>query len=331
VRDTVLSVTTFKAAGQRRRRLGDSGLAVSIVGLGCNNFGGRLDADQTKSVVEAALDAGVTLFDTADIYGGGQSEEFLGRALGSHRDEIVLATKFGMDMQGANGPDFGARGSRRYIRRAVESSLRRLGTEWIDLYQMHAPDGRTPIAETLDALSELVAEGKVRYIGNSNFAAWQVADAEWTARSQRSQRFISAQNNYSLLNRSVENELSPACDHFGIGILPYFPLASGLLSGKYRRDEPAPEGTRLASRPDALSAERFDAVDKLEGFAKERGLSLLQVAIGGLAAQTAVASVIAGATKPEQVRSNVEAGSWRPTPEDLAALNEIAPPGRSMQ
>jgi aryl-alcohol dehydrogenase-like predicted oxidoreductase len=324
-------VTTFRASGQRRRRLGDSGLAVSIVGLGCNNFGGRLDADQTKSVVEAALDAGVTLFDTADIYGGGQSEEFLGRGLGSHRDEIVLATKFGMDMQGANGPDFGARGSRRYIRRAVESSLRRLGTDWIDLYQMHAPDGRTPITETLDALSELVAEGKVRYIGNSNFAAWQVADADWAARSQRSQRFISAQNNYSLLSRSVENELSPACDHLGIGILPYFPLASGLLSGKYRRDEPPPEGTRLASRPDALSAERFDAVDKLEAFAKERGLSLLQVAIGGLAAQTAVASVIAGATKPEQVRANVEAGSWRPTPEDLAALNEIAPPGRSMQ
>jgi aryl-alcohol dehydrogenase-like predicted oxidoreductase len=324
-------VTSLKASGQRRRRLGDSGLAVSIVGLGCNNFGSRLDADQTKSVVEAALDAGVTLFDTADIYGGGKSEEFLGKALGSHRDEIVLATKFGMDMQGANGPDFGARGSRRYIRRAVESSLRRLGTDWIDLYQIHGPDGRTPISETLDALSELVTEGKVRYIGNSNFAAWQVADADWTARSQRSQRFISAQNNYSLLNRSVENELSAACDHLGIGILPYFPLASGLLSGKYRRDTPAPEGTRLAGRADALSAERFDAVEKLEAFADKRGLSLLQVAIGGLAAQTAVASVIAGATKPEQVKENVEAGSWRPVPEDLSALNEIAPPGRSMQ
>jgi aryl-alcohol dehydrogenase-like predicted oxidoreductase len=303
---------------------------VSIVGLGCNNFGGRIDAEQTRSVVQAALDVGVTLFDTADIYGGGRSEEFLGQALGSRRDEVVLATKFGMDMQGANGPDWGARGSRRYVRRAVESSLRRLGTDWIDLYQLHAPDVRTPIAETLGAMTELVHEGKVRYIGCSNFTAWQVADAEWTARTNGTERFVSAQNHYNLLNRDVETELAPACEHFGLGILPYFPLASGLLSGKYRRGEQAPEGTRLAGRESALSDERFDAVEKLEGFAAERGLTLLQIAIGGLAAQKSVASVIAGATRPEQVRANVEAGAWRPTAEDLAALDQAVTPGISL-
>jgi aryl-alcohol dehydrogenase-like predicted oxidoreductase len=315
---------------QRRVRLGRSGLPVSVVGLGCNNFGSRLDADKTRSVVHAALDVGVTLFDTADIYGGGLSEEFLGQALGSRRHEVILATKFGMDMQGANGPDWGARGSRRYIRRAVESSLRRLGTDWIDLYQLHAPDPKTPISETLGALNELVHEGKVRYLGCSNFSGWQVADADWTARTQGLERFISAQNHYNLLNRSVEAELTPACVEFGLGILPFFPLASGLLSGKYRRGEDAPEGTRLAGRAEALSDDRFDAVEKLEAFAKERGLSLLQVAIGGLAAQKAVASVIAGATKPEQVLSNVEAGTYRPTPEDLVALDAVATPTRSM-
>ena len=310
--------------------MGNSGLPVSVVGLGCNNFGGRIDAEKTAAVVHAALDAGVTLFDTADIYGQGLSEQYLGQALGPRRHEVVLATKFGMDMQGANGPDWGARGSRRYIRRAVESSLRRLGTDWIDLYQLHAPDPRTPIAETLGALTELVREGKVRYLGCSNFAGWQVADADWTARANGLERFISAQNYYNLLHRSVEAELAPACEQFGLGILPYFPLASGLLSGKYRRGEAAPEGTRLAGRPDALSNDRFDAVEALETFAEERGLSLLDVAIGGLLAQKAVASVIAGATKPEQVRANVEAGRYRPSAEDLAKLNEIAPPARSM-
>jgi aryl-alcohol dehydrogenase-like predicted oxidoreductase len=302
-----------------------------VVGLGCNNFGSRLDADRTAGVVNAALDAGVTLFDTADIYGQGQSEEFLGKALGTRRHEVNVATKFGMDMQGANGPDFGARGSRRYIKRAAESSLRRLGTEWIDLYQIHAPDPKTPIGETLDALSALVREGKVRYIGCSNFAGWQVADADWTARSDGLQHFVSAQNHYNLLHRAVETELTPSCERFGLGILPYFPLASGLLSGKYRRGKPAPEGTRLAGRPEALSDARFEPVDSLQKFADERGLSLLQVAIGGLAAQPAVASVIAGATSAEQVLANVEAGRWRPTPEDLQALNLAAPPGRSMQ
>lgn len=300
------------------------------MGLGCNNFGGRIDADQARLVVHTALDEGVTLFDTADIYGQGRSEEFLGQALGKRRDEVIVATKFGMDMQGANGPDWGARGSRRYVRLAVESSLRRLSTDWIDLYQLHAPDVKTPIAETLVAMTELVHEGKVRYIGCSNFTAWQVADAEWTARTNGLERFISAQNHYNLLNRAVETELAPACEHFGLGILPYFPLASGLLSGKYRRGEKAPAGTRLAGREDSLSTERFDGVDKLEAFAEQRGLSLLQVAVGGLAAQNAVASVIAGATRPEQVRANVEAGTWRPTADDLAALDQAVAPGSNL-
>jgi aryl-alcohol dehydrogenase-like predicted oxidoreductase len=323
-------LTPSEATSQRRRRLGKSGLSVSVVGLGCNNFGGRIDAEQTRTVVHAALDVGVTLFDTADIYGQGRSEEMLGQALGSRRDEVIVATKFGMDMQGANGPDFGARGSRRYIRNAVDASLRRLGTDWIDLYQIHAPDVRTPIEETLSALTDLVKEGKVRYLGNSNFAGWQVADAEWTARSGGSERFISAQNHYNLLNRGVETELTPACEQFGLGILPYFPLASGLLSGKYRRNEQAPVGTRLAGNPGALSDSRFDVLDSLDKFAKDRGLSLLQVAIGGLGAQKGVASVIAGATKPEQVKANVEAGAWRPTAEDLAALDAVVAPGSSV-
>jgi aryl-alcohol dehydrogenase-like predicted oxidoreductase len=318
------------STGQHQRRLGKSGLVVSVVGLGCNNFGSRLDLDRTRAVVHAALDAGVTLFDTADIYGKGQSEEFLGKSLGSHREEVIVATKFGGDMGGINGPDFGARGSRRYIRTAVEASLRRLGTDWIDLYQYHTPDSRTPIDETLSALDDLVREGKVRYIGNSNFSGWQVAHADWTARHDRTERFISAQNNYSLLDRSAETELSPSCEFFGLGVLPYFPLASGLLSGKYRRDEAPPEGTRLAARPDALTAERFDVIDSLEKFASERGVSMLNVAIGGLAAQKAVTSVIAGATKPEQVSANVEAGTWRPSKDDLAALDQIIPPGATI-
>jgi aryl-alcohol dehydrogenase-like predicted oxidoreductase len=303
------------------RALGDSGLRVSVVGLGCNNFGRRIDLEQTRAVVHAALDAGVTLFDTADIYG--ESEDFLGEVLGSARDDIVLATKFGMDMQGKLGPDWGARGSRRYIRKAVESSLRRLRTDWIDLYQLHAPDASTPIEETLAALHELVDEGKVRYVGCSNFAAWQLADADWAARSGGHPRFVSAQNHYSLIERGVEAELAPACERFGVGILPFYPLANGLLSGKYRRGEGAPEGTRLAVRQDWLSDDRFDKVEALEAYAAERGRTLLEVAIGGLAAQRAVASVIAGATKPEQVQANVAAGEWVPSTEDLKALNKL--------
>ncbi|HVT21163.1 MAG TPA: aldo/keto reductase [Mycobacteriales bacterium] len=305
----------------RYRRLGDSGLSVSVVGLGCNNFGRRIDLEQTRAVVHAALDAGVTLFDTADIYG--ESEDFLGEVLGTARADIVLATKFGMDMGGKLGPDWGARGSRRYIRKAIESSLRRLRTDWIDLYQMHAPDASTPIEETLAALHELVVEGKVRYVGCSNFAAWQLADADWTARSGGHSRFVSAQNHYSLIERSVEDELAPACKRFGVGILPFYPLANGLLSGKYRRGEPAPEGTRLALRQDWLSDDRFDKVEALASYAEEHGRSLLDIAIGGLAAQRQVASVIAGATKPEQVKANAAAGQWVPSPEDLKALNKL--------
>ncbi len=304
------------------RRLGTSGLVVSVVGLGCNNFGRRIGLDQTREVVRAALDAGVTLFDTADIYG--DSEDFLGQVLGPQRSDIVLATKFGLPMGGALGPDWDARGSRRYIRKAVESSLRRLNTDWIDLYQFHTPDPATPIEETLAALHELVLEGKVRYVGCSNFAGWQVADADWIARSADLTRFISAQNHYSLIERGVEAELTPACERFGLGILPFFPLANGLLTGKYRRGEAAPEGTRLASREGWLTDQRFDRVEALQRYADERGLSMLEVAIGGLAAQPAVASVIAGATKPEQVVANVAAGGWEPSADDLDALNALA-------
>jgi aryl-alcohol dehydrogenase-like predicted oxidoreductase len=305
----------------RFRRLGDSGLTVSVVGLGCNNFGRRIDLDATREVVHAALDAGITLFDTADIYG--ESEDFLGEVLGAARSDIVLATKFGMDMGGKLGPDWGARGSRRYIRKAIESSLRRLRTDWIDLYQLHAPDPKTPIEETLAALHELVDEGKVRYLGCSNFAAWQLADADWTARSSGHPRFISAQNHYSLIERGVEAELVPACVRYGVGVLPFYPLANGLLTGKYQRGLDAPEGTRLAARRDWLSDDRFDKVEALSAYAEERAASLLDVAIGGLAAQPAVGSVIAGATKPEQVRANVAAGAWVPNEEDLAALNKL--------
>jgi aryl-alcohol dehydrogenase-like predicted oxidoreductase len=309
------------------RPLGASGLMVSTVGLGCNNFGQRVDEAGTREVVHAALDAGITLFDTADSYGGssGRSEELLGKALGSRRDEVVLATKFGSDLDGANGPDWGARGSRRYIRTAVEASLLRLGTDWIDLYQLHWPDPLTPMEETLAALDEVVREGKVRYIGHSNLTAWEAVDADWIARSNGTTPFISAQNEYSLLNRAVEAELVPACEHLGLGLLPYFPLASGLLTGKYRRGATAPQGTRLASVPSRLEAADFDRIEALEHFAAERGIGLLDVGIGGLAAQPAVASVIAGATKPEQVQANAAAAAWTPTAEDLVALDEIAP------
>ena len=309
------------------RQLGDSGLTVSTVGLGCNNFGRRLDQDATTAVVRQALESGVTLFDTADIYGVGASEELLGVALGSERENVVVATKFGMDMQGSNGPDWGVRGSRRYIRKAVEASLRRLGTDWIDLYQMHRPDPLTPIEETLAALGELVREGKVRYLGSSNFTGWQVIDADWTARAAGTERFVSAQNEYSLLEREVEEEVVPACEHVGVGLLPFFPLASGLLTGKYRRGEQAPEGTRLAGQEGRLAEADWDTLGRLEAYAAERGIRMIDVAIGGLAAQPGVASVIAGATKVEQVLDNVSAGSWEPSAEDLAALDEITMSG----
>ncbi|MFG3598910.1 aldo/keto reductase [Micromonospora chersina] len=310
------------------RRLGDSGLVVSVVGIGCNNFGRKLDLDGTRAVVDAALDAGINFFDTADIYGEpqGGSEELLGQALKGRRDDVVVATKFGMDMHGLNGPDHGARGARRYIARAVEASLRRLDTDHIDLYQMHEPDPGTPIDETLAALDDLVTAGKVRYLGNSNFAGWQIADADWTASSQGRARFISAQNHYSLLERSVEAEVIPACERFGLGMLPFFPLANGLLTGKYKRNETPPAGSRLSGGgryAERLAAADWDTIEAIEAYAAERGVSMLQVAIGGLAARPAVTSVIAGATTPEQVRANAEAGTWQPTDEDLDALDAL--------
>jgi 1-deoxyxylulose-5-phosphate synthase len=315
-------------ADMRYRQLGESGLTVSVVGLGCNNFG-RIDLDATREVVDAALDEGVTLFDTADIYSLGASEELLGEVLAGRRDDVVLATKFGMDMAGANGADWGARGSRRYVRRAVEASLRRLATDHIDLYQYHTPDGITPVSETLAALDELVDEGKVRYLGSSNFAGWQVVEAEYLARSAGATRFISAQNEYSLLDRDVEAELAPACAAYGVGILPFFPLANGLLTGKFRRNEAPPKGTRIGDRKPRLHADApWDVIEALEKFAGERGLGLLDVAIGGLAAQPAVASVIAGATSAEQIRANAAAARWAPTEDDLAELDEIAPTPR---
>lgn len=304
------------------RHLGDSGLMVSTVGLGCNNFGMRIDEAATKSVVDAALDHGINMFDTSDSYG--DSEIFLGKALGSRRGDIVLATKFGSDLRGANGADWGTRGSRRYIRKAIERSLTRLGTDYIDLYQLHMPDPLTPIEETLSALSDLVHEGKVRYIGNSNFAGWQIADADWIARTTGSVRFISAQNHYNLIDRGAEGDVLPACQRFGLGQLPYFPLASGLLTGKYVRGEAAPADGRITAwgMTSLLSDSNFDKVDALSAYASERGLSLLQVALGGLASRPAVASVIAGATSAEQIHSNVEAGLWAPTPEDRKALED---------
>jgi aryl-alcohol dehydrogenase-like predicted oxidoreductase len=306
------------------RRLGNSGLAVSVVGLGTNNFGMKLDMDQTRAVVHAALDEGITLFDTADSYG--KSEERLGELLEGKRDDVILATKFGSNVRNRgldNGADWDARGSRRYITKAVESSLRRLRTDWIDLYQLHRPDDATPIDETLSALDDLVHAGKVRYLGSSNFTGWQVADAEWTARTRGLERFVSAQNEYSWLDRGIEDDLVPALEQYDIGLLPYFPLANGLLTGKYRRGEAAPSGSRLEGRDAALTDTAFDVVEKLAAFAAERGVTLLDVAIGGLAAQPTVASVIAGATSPDQVKRNVAAGAWQPSAADVATLDEL--------
>ncbi len=313
----------------RYRQLGDSGLTVSVVGLGCNNFRARATDENAKAVIDAAVECGITLFDTADIYGGGGgSEELIGESLGSRREQVVLATKFGMPMPGA-GPE--ARGSRRYIRKAVRDSLTRLRTDWIDLYQYHEPDLVTPVEETLAALDELVKEGLVRYVGSSNFSGWQIADADWTAQTAGTTRFVSAQNHYSLLERGAEAEVIPACEHYGVGQLPYFPLANGILTGKYRRGEPLPEGSRLGGNTERaqrlLTEQTYDRVEALEKLAAERGVSLLHVAIGGLAAQPAVSSVIAGATRPEQVRANAAAGVWEPDAEALAAIDEIVPSG----
>jgi len=311
------------------RTLGSSDIAVSALGIGCNAFGTRIDLEQTTAVVDAALDHGVTFFDTADTYGRGQSEELLGAALGGRRDEVVIATKFGMDMGGVNGDDGGRRGTASYVRTAVEASLRRLGTDRIDLYQLHTPDPTTPLEETLGALSELVDEGKVLAIGSSNLQAWQAVDAAWISRTLDLASFVTAQNEYSLYNRTAEVELVPACLELGVGILPYFPLAYGLLTGKYRRDAAAPEGTRLAVQSGRLESADWDRIDALQTFADDRGISLLDVAIGGLAAQPAVASVIAGVTRPEQVAANAAAVGWVPSGPELEELATIGAPTQS--
>jgi aryl-alcohol dehydrogenase-like predicted oxidoreductase len=307
------------------RNLGTSGLRVSLVGLGCNNFGMRLGVEETRGVVDRAIEKGITLFDTADMYGArGGSEEQLGAVLGARRKDIVLATKFGMAMSD-DGTKIGA--ARRYIMTAVEDSLRRLKTDWIDLYQLHQPDPLTPLDETLRALDDLVSQGKVRYIGCSNLAAWGVVDSQWISKTQGYSRFVSCQDEYNLLNRSVESELLPAMEAHGCGLLPYFPLASGLLTGKYKRDA-MPEGARLTDMPKFanrtyVTEQNFDIVDELDAFAKARGRSLLELAFSWMASRPTTASIIAGATKPEQIDSNVAAAGWVLTAEEIAEVDAI--------
>jgi len=311
------------------RSLGRSGLRVSTVGLGCNNFGRQktLTGTQegTNAVIDAAIDAGITLFDTADIYGSerGLSETLMGVALRGKRDRIVLATKFGMDMQGSNGPDWGARGSRRYIRLAVEASLKRLQTDWIDLYQLHQPDPLTPIGETLAALDELIAEGKVRYIGHSNLSGWQIADAECRAELDNHPKFISAQNEYSLLVRGVEAEVLPAVNNYGLGFLPFFPLANGLLTGKFTRDGGPADSRVMAIRPHVHEEAPWDAIEAYAAFCAERGVTMLEATFGWLLAQPGLTSVIAGTTKPEQIAQNAAAGATALSAEDVATIGVL--------
>lgn len=307
-----------------QRNLGRSGLRVSLVGLGCNNFGARVDQAGTRAVVHKALDAGITLFDTADVYGERRSEGFLAEALGDRRKDIVLATKFGMPMD----PEGRLKGgSRRYIMTAVEASLTRLKTDWIDLYQYHRPDPLTPLEETLRALEDLVRQGKVRYLGCSNLPAWQVVEAQWLARSGGLSGFVSCQDEYSLLARGPERDLLPAMQAHGLGLLPYYPLASGLLTGKHRRDGSTFAGTRLATTQVFKDLFVRDAnwtkVEALRGFADERGHTLLELAMSWLAARPTVSSIIAGATRPEQIEANVKATGWTLTPEDLAAIDKL--------
>jgi aryl-alcohol dehydrogenase-like predicted oxidoreductase len=301
-----------------------------VVGLGCNNFGARLDVEQSRAVVDAAIDEGITLLDTAEMYGKeGGSELALGEVLLGRRDKVVLATKFGhqaVDM--GYGPAAGAKGGRNYIKVAVEKSLTRLRTDYIDLYQLHTPDPLTPIDETIAALDDLVTEGKVRYIGHSNLSGWQLADAAHTALASGRTPFISAQNHWSLLERDAEKDLVPAALHFGVGVLPYFPLANGMLTGKVRRGQDVQAGTRLAEprRSGYVTDAKLDKVEALIAWGGQRGASILQIAIGGLAAQPGCTSVIAGATSPEQVKANAAAGDWLPTDEQLAEIDEIVPP-----
>lgn len=307
------------------KNVGRSGLQVPVVGLGCNNFGRRCDQSATSAVVDKALELGVTFFDTADIYGpGGLSEEYLGVALQGKRRDAIIATKFVGPM--GEGPFWGG-ASRRYIFDAVDASLRRLQTDYIDLYQIHFPDVKTPIEETLRALDDLVRQGKVRYVGCSNFTGWQVVEAQWITKTEHLSPLVSAQNQYNLLDRRIERELVPACDAYGLGVLPYFPLASGFLTGKYRQGEAPPEGTRLAvgsgMADRVLTEGNFQTLVKLEAFTESAGHSMVDLAIGWLASQPHVSSVIAGATKPEQVEQNVRAAEWKLTAEELAEVDQI--------
>jgi aryl-alcohol dehydrogenase-like predicted oxidoreductase len=306
------------------RSLGKSGLQVSAVGLGCNNFGRQCDFDSTKAVVHRALDLGVTLFDTADVYGGGLSEEYLGRILGARRQDVIVATKFGVQ-RGEGGPTVSA--PRHYILRAVEASLRRLNTDYIDLYQLHWPDPNTPIDEILDTLDTVVRQGKVRYIGHSNFAGWQVVQGHYAALERNTVRFVSAQNHYNLLQRSVEAELVPSCQAYGLSVLPYFPLASGFLTGKYRRNQERPAGSRLqtgAAADRIMSEKNWRMLERLEAFAKARDRTLVDLAVGWLASLPHVGSVIVGATRPDQVDQNVAAGEWRLSAGELGAIDALA-------
>ena len=312
----------------RYRTLGDSGLLVSVVGLGCNNFGARIDNDRARQVVDAALDAGITLLDPADIYGNiGGSEETLGEILHDRWDKVVLATKFGyQNADMGYGPAAGAKAGRKYIRHAVEQSLRRLRTDHIDLYQLHFPDPLTPIAETIAALSELVAEGKVRYIGHSNFSGWQIAEAAHVAEEIGGVPFISAQNHWSLLEREVEKEVVPAAQHYGLGVLPFFPLANGLLTGKVRRGEEIPEGSRISGRQNLVTEARLEIIERLVEWGAQHGRTLLEVGVAGLASQPGCSSVIAGATSADQVTANAKAGDWELTDDELAALDDVLNP-----
>tara|TARA_R110002020_G_scaffold5841_7_gene24003 strand:+ start:31964 stop:32908 length:945 start_codon:yes stop_codon:yes gene_type:complete len=307
-----------------KRNLGKSGLSVSLVGLGCNNFGPRIDRDQSRSVVHKALDAGITLFDTADGYGRGTSEEFLGDALGPRRKDVVIATKFGFPMSD-DGRLKGA--SRRYIMNAVEDSLRRLNTDWIDLYQLHTYDPLTPIEETLRTLDDLVRQGKVRYIGCSNLSPWRVVEAQWTARVGSYSSFVSCQDEYSLVTRDIETEMTSAMESYGMGLLPYYPLAAGILTGKYKRNAPMPEGARLTNNEKAARRYVTEAnlilAEKLEAFAKARDHTLVELAFSWLASRPVVSSIIAGATKPEQVEQNVASAGWKLSADDLAEINRI--------
>jgi aryl-alcohol dehydrogenase-like predicted oxidoreductase len=312
------------------RKLGDSGLIVSTIGLGCNNFGRAGTASEsqegTTAVIDAAIDAGVTLFDTADIYGKerGLSETLMGNALQGKRDKVVLASKFGMDMAGVNGPDWNARGSRRYIRLAVEGSLRRLQTDWIDLYQLHQPDPNTPIEETLSTLDDLITEGKIRYIGHSNLAGWQIAEAEFTARMHGHPRFISAQNEYSLLVRDAEDEVLPAVNAYGLGFLPFFPLYNGLFTGKFTREGGPNDSRIIMIRKHLLDNAPWDLIEQYRAFCDERGIGMLEATFAWLLAQPGLTSVIAGATKPSQILQNADAATaWNPSADELKWISDL--------